>query len=59
MLQNTVFSVIPFNWFSGHLRITNVEAAKNAGMVGLQFKNADTLKEDLSLLGIGLVTQDN
>ncbi|KAH7670959.1 Soluble epoxide hydrolase protein [Dioscorea alata] len=40
-------------------RITNVEAAKNAGMVGLQFKNADTLKEDLSLLGIGLVTQDN
>lgn len=30
----------------------NVEAAKEAGIIGLQFKNADLLKQDLSLLGI-------
>ncbi|KAJ4795505.1 Haloacid dehalogenase-like hydrolase (HAD) superfamily protein [Rhynchospora pubera] len=33
-------------------RMTNIEAAINIGMVGLQFKNAELLKEDLSSLGI-------
>ncbi|CAH1446528.1 unnamed protein product [Lactuca virosa] len=33
-------------------RMKNVEAAKEAGIIGLQFKNADLLKQDLSLLGI-------
>lgn len=33
-------------------RLKNVEAAVEAGIVGLQFKNADLLRRDLSLLGI-------
>ncbi|KAK3034306.1 hypothetical protein RJ639_032646 [Escallonia herrerae] len=33
-------------------RMKNVEAAINAGMAGLQFKNADLLRQDLSLLGV-------
>ena len=35
-------------------RIGNIEAAKDAGMVGIHFKNADTLKHDLFHLGIDL-----
>ncbi|PWA70157.1 HAD hydrolase, subfamily IA [Artemisia annua] len=30
----------------------NVEAAKEAGINGIQFKNADSLQQDLSLLGV-------
>lgn len=32
--------------------MVNVEAAVNAGMVGLHFKNAASLEQDLSLRGI-------
>ncbi|KAJ6824739.1 uncharacterized protein M6B38_380105 [Iris pallida] len=35
-------------------RVENVEAARNAGMVGLHFRNADSLKQDLFQLGIEL-----
>ncbi|KAK8937752.1 hypothetical protein KSP40_PGU012427 [Platanthera guangdongensis] len=35
-------------------RVTNVEAAVNAGMVGIHFKNSDSLKQDLSLVGVEL-----
>nr|GFB23116.1 flavin mononucleotide hydrolase 1, chloroplatic [Tanacetum cinerariifolium] len=41
-------------------RMKNVEAAKEAGINGIQFKNADSLQHDLSLLGItfpGINTQ--
>ncbi|CAL2269756.1 unnamed protein product [Prunus armeniaca] len=34
----------------------NVEAAKEIGIIGLHFKNADLLRQDLSLLGIGIST---
>nr|CAD1819965.1 unnamed protein product [Ananas comosus var. bracteatus] len=37
-------------------RKTNVEAAINVGMVGLHFKSSDSLKQDLALLGIEVVT---
>ncbi|KAF5732143.1 hypothetical protein HS088_TW18G00833 [Tripterygium wilfordii] len=33
-------------------RLRNVEAAVEVGMVGLQFKNVDLLRQDLSKLGI-------
>lgn len=33
-------------------RLKNIEAAKEAGIIGIQFKNADSLQQDLSLLGI-------
>ncbi|KAF9609544.1 hypothetical protein IFM89_016905 [Coptis chinensis] len=33
-------------------RMVNIEAAINAGMVGLHFKDAASLKQDLTLLGI-------
>ncbi|KNA16317.1 hypothetical protein SOVF_090270 [Spinacia oleracea] len=35
-------------------RIKNVEGAVSVGMVGLQFKGADELRQDLSLLGINI-----
>lgn len=35
-------------------RLKNIEAAKEAGIIGIQFKNADLLLQDLSLLGITL-----
>ncbi|ONK77755.1 uncharacterized protein A4U43_C02F10200 [Asparagus officinalis] len=35
-------------------RIGNIEAAKDAGMVGLHFKDADSLKHDLFHLGVEL-----
>lgn len=35
-------------------RLRNIEAAKEAGMVGLHFKNAEALKEDLFHMGINL-----
>ncbi|XP_034683598.1 flavin mononucleotide hydrolase 1, chloroplatic [Vitis riparia] len=35
-------------------RMRNVEAAKDVGIVGLHFKNADSLRQDLSLLGIDI-----
>lgn len=36
-----------------------MEAAGNAGMVGLHFRNVDTLKQELSSLGVEIVTLDN
>lgn len=35
-------------------RIQNVDAATKAGLVGLHFKNANLLRQDLSLLGISV-----
>lgn len=35
-------------------RLKNVEGAVSVGMVGLQFKGADALRQDLSLLGINV-----
>ncbi|XP_021734403.1 flavin mononucleotide hydrolase 1, chloroplatic-like [Chenopodium quinoa] len=35
-------------------RIKNVEGAVSVGMVGLQFKGADVLRKDLSLLGLNV-----
>ncbi|XP_059628681.1 flavin mononucleotide hydrolase 1, chloroplatic [Cornus florida] len=35
-------------------RMQNVEAAIDAGIIGLQFKNADLLRQDLSRLGIDM-----
>lgn len=35
-------------------RMRNVEAAEDVGIVGLHFKNADSLRQDLSLLGIDI-----
>ncbi|XP_010930151.1 flavin mononucleotide hydrolase 1, chloroplatic isoform X1 [Elaeis guineensis] len=40
-------------------RRANVEAAGNAGMVGLHFRNVDTLKQELSSLGVEMVTLDS
>ncbi|KAL0921268.1 hypothetical protein M5K25_008325 [Dendrobium thyrsiflorum] len=40
-------------------RVTNVEAAVNAGMVGIHFKNSDSLKQDLSSLGVVLEVLNN
>lgn len=39
-------------------RMRNVEAAKEVGIVGLQFKNAEILRQDLSLLGIDISTDE-
>ncbi|XP_028957367.2 flavin mononucleotide hydrolase 1, chloroplatic-like isoform X1 [Malus domestica] len=38
-------------------RIRNVEAVKEVGMIGLHFKNADSLRQDLSLMGIDISTK--
>ncbi|XP_050142659.1 flavin mononucleotide hydrolase 1, chloroplatic-like isoform X1 [Malus sylvestris] len=38
-------------------RIRNVEEAKEVGMIGLHFKNADSLRQDLSLMGIDISTK--
>ncbi|CAO2148737.1 unnamed protein product [Urochloa humidicola] len=35
-------------------RMVNIEAALSVGMVGLQFKNAETLRKDLCALGVEL-----
>lgn len=35
-------------------RMVNVEAARNVGMVGIHFKNAASLEQELSLLGIDI-----
>ncbi|URD77050.1 haloacid dehalogenase-like hydrolase [Musa troglodytarum] len=40
-------------------RMTNVEAAKDAGMIGLHFRNADALKQDLISLGIEITISEN
>ncbi|XP_075083939.1 flavin mononucleotide hydrolase 1, chloroplatic-like [Nicotiana tabacum] len=40
-------------------RMRNVEAAVEVGLNGLQFKNADLLRKDLSLLGVNISTNDN
>ena len=32
----------------------NVEGAVNVGLVGLQFKGADVLRQDLSRLGVSI-----
>lgn len=40
--------------FIYHARMRNVEAAEDVGIVGLHFKNADSLRQDLSLLGIDI-----
>ncbi|XP_019104422.1 flavin mononucleotide hydrolase 1, chloroplatic [Beta vulgaris subsp. vulgaris] len=39
-------------------RAKNVEGAISAGMVGLQFKGADVLRQDLSLLGINVSAEE-
>ncbi|KAG1331321.1 putative Haloacid dehalogenase-like hydrolase superfamily protein isoform 2 [Cocos nucifera] len=39
--------------------MANVEAAVNAGMFGLHFRNAHTLEQELSSLGVEVVTLDN
>ncbi|XP_074582802.1 flavin mononucleotide hydrolase 1, chloroplatic isoform X2 [Curcuma longa] len=39
-------------------RLANIEAAKDAGMIGLHFRNAETLKEDLTSLGIELLLME-
>lgn len=40
-------------------RIKNVEGAVNAGMVGLHFKDADVLRQDLSLIGVNVSANSN
>ncbi|OIT03345.1 hypothetical protein A4A49_36654 [Nicotiana attenuata] len=40
-------------------RMRNVEAAVEVGLNGLQFKNADLLRKDLSLLGVNISTNEN
>ncbi|XP_059317504.1 flavin mononucleotide hydrolase 1, chloroplatic isoform X2 [Lycium ferocissimum] len=40
-------------------RMKNVEAAIELGLKGLQFKNADLLRKDLSLLGVDLSTSES
>lgn len=39
-------------------RLKNVEAASEVGIVGLQFKSVDQLRQDLSHLGIDIPTKD-
>lgn len=39
-------------------RLKNVEAASELGIVGLQFKSVDQLRQDLSHLGINIQTKD-
>ncbi|XP_015076425.1 flavin mononucleotide hydrolase 1, chloroplatic [Solanum pennellii] len=40
-------------------RMGNVEAAIELGLKGLQFKNADLLRKDLSLLGVDISTNES
>ncbi|MCL7024667.1 hypothetical protein MKW94_020340, partial [Papaver nudicaule] len=40
-------------------RMVNVEAAKNVGIVGIQFKGAVSLQEELSRLGVKTVASSN
>lgn len=40
-------------------RMGNVEAAVKLGLKGLQFKNADLLQKDLSLLGVDISTNES
>ncbi|CAH9051883.1 unnamed protein product [Cuscuta europaea] len=40
-------------------RLRNVEAAIEAGIKGLQFKNADVLRKDLLLLGVDIPTGES
>uniref|UniRef100_M1C5N3 HAD-superfamily hydrolase, subfamily IA, variant 3 n=1 Tax=Solanum tuberosum TaxID=4113 RepID=M1C5N3_SOLTU len=40
-------------------RMGNVEAAIELGLKGLQFKNADLLQKDLSLLGVDISTNES
>ncbi|GMH25926.1 hypothetical protein Nepgr_027769 [Nepenthes gracilis] len=44
--------VAPASCFFVDDRMKNVEAATDAGMVGIHFKNAELLRQDLSLLGL-------
>ncbi|KAL9234881.1 hypothetical protein vseg_009697 [Gypsophila vaccaria] len=39
-------------------RMKNVEGAVNAGMVGLQFKDADVLRQQLSSLGVNISSEE-
>lgn len=39
-------------------RVRNVDAATKVGIIGLQFKNANLLRQDLSLLGIDISTNE-
>lgn len=41
-----------------NFRLANIEVAKDAGMIGLHFRNAETLKEDLTSLGIEVTTSE-
>ncbi|KAK9293031.1 hypothetical protein L1049_021015 [Liquidambar formosana] len=40
-------------------RLRNVEAAVEAGIIGLHFKNADLLRQDLSILGIEISADEH
>lgn len=51
------FTLIFFNcwYYIGYAflsRMENVEAARAVGIVGVQFKNADSLRQDLSQIGV-------
>lgn len=48
---NVWFSILGFGG-----RKKNIDGAVNAGLVGLQFKSADMLRQDLSLLGVDVAT---
>ncbi|CAO2832564.1 unnamed protein product [Amaranthus hypochondriacus] len=39
-------------------RMKNVEAAVRAGIIGLQFKGADVLRQDLSRLGVNIAAEE-
>jgi hypothetical protein len=42
-----------------HSRLRNVEAAVEVGIVGLHFKNADMLRQDLSSMRIDISKDEN
>ncbi|XP_042379476.1 flavin mononucleotide hydrolase 1, chloroplatic-like isoform X1 [Zingiber officinale] len=53
-----LLGVEPANCIFVDDRLVNIEAAKDAGMIGLHFRNAETLKEDLISLGIEVTTSE-
>lgn len=49
---SSVFCLYSFIWSATHIRMANVEAATDAGIVGIHFKGATSLRQDLTLLGL-------
>lgn len=41
------------------LRQKNVEAATEVGIKGVHFKNVDLLREELSLMGVDILTDED